>query len=63
MFKWMHTLLARVVVDTVPVEMDMCLECDALECSEERYRACPARKRRAAELEADVGPRGRLTLL
>jgi hypothetical protein len=33
----------------------MCLDCRRLECSEETFQACPARKLRAAQLEAVGG--------
>jgi hypothetical protein len=31
------------IADDVPDEMDVCLDCDETECSEERYKTCPRR--------------------
>jgi hypothetical protein len=52
MLRWLHTLCRREVADVVPADMDMCLDCGELDCSEDRYQNCAARKRRAAELQA-----------
>jgi hypothetical protein len=49
-FHWMRTLLNRLVIDDVPPEMDMCLDCPMLECSEEKFQTCATRKQRALEL-------------
>jgi hypothetical protein len=46
----MRTLFKRVVMDDVPPEMDMCLDCRVLRCSEEKFQTCAARKLRAEEL-------------
>jgi hypothetical protein len=48
----MRRLFSQVVVADVPPELDMCLDCRKVHCTEEAFRDCPARKQRAADLRA-----------
>ena len=50
MFAWLQRLIARNIVADVPAEMDLCLDCGRLECSEGEYRACARRMEHAARL-------------
>jgi hypothetical protein len=51
MFKLLSTVWKQVVVDEAPAEIDKCLECGRLRCSESEFEACAARKQRQADLE------------
>jgi hypothetical protein len=57
-----RSFLKRNLIDTVPDEMDQCLDCGRPRCSAAEYRACAARLARADELrrqrdQAGVAPR------
>jgi hypothetical protein len=49
----LHEFWRRHFVDDVPIEMDLCLDCGVLNCLEDRFKECPPRKARAAELAAE----------
>ena len=55
MFGWWRSFMRREVIADVPPEMDMCLECGKIECSEGEFRDCARRKQREAEIAA-AGP-------
>ena len=42
----------RNLVDNVPDEMDLCLDCAVLSCLEDRFDNCSQRKARAEEIGA-----------
>jgi hypothetical protein len=50
MFRWLRWLFRGRLVADVPAEMDLCLDCGKLECSEGEYSDCSRRKIHAAEL-------------
>ena len=50
MFRWLQAFVRRGLVSDVPPEMDLCLDCGKLVCSEGEFRDCPRRKERSAEL-------------
>jgi hypothetical protein len=50
MFRWLQAFVRRELVSDVPSEMDLCLDCGKLVCSEGEFRDCERRKKRAAEL-------------
>jgi hypothetical protein len=50
MFRWLQNFIAREVIADVPVEMDLCLDCGKLACSEDRFQSCVHRKAHAARL-------------
>ncbi len=50
MFRWLQAFVRRELVSDVPPEMDVCLDCGKLVCSEGEFRDCARRKERAAEL-------------
>ena len=50
MFRWLQAFVRRELVANVSPEMDLCLDCGKLECSEGEFRDCARRKERAAEL-------------
>jgi hypothetical protein len=52
MFRWLREFYQRNVAADVPDEIDFCLECGELFCSEDRFAGCARRKARAAELAA-----------
>ena len=54
MFRWLQAFVRRELVSDVPPEMDLCLDCGRILCSEEEFRNCARRKERAAKLA--VGP-------
>ena len=55
MFRRLREFYRRHIAADVPIEMDLCLVCGELECSETRFAECPRRKARAAELAASIG--------
>jgi hypothetical protein len=54
MFRLLREFFRRHIAADVPIEMDSCLVCGELECSETRFAECPRRKARAAELAASI---------
>ncbi len=59
MLRRLRDFIRRELIAEVPAEMDLCLECGKLECSEGEFEACERRKARAAELTAALAaPRG-----
>jgi len=50
MFRWLQAFVRRELVSDVPPQMDLCLDCGKLVCSEDEFRDCTRRKARAAEL-------------
>ena len=52
MFRRLREFYRHHIAADVPIEMDLCLDCGELECSETRFAECPRRKARAAELAA-----------
>jgi len=52
MFRRLRDFFRRHIAADAPPEMDFCLDCGELECSEDRFAACPRRKARAAEIIA-----------
>src|SRR5271166_1872235 len=50
MFRWLPAFVRRELVSDVPPEMELCLDCGKLMCSEGEFRDCARRKERAAEL-------------
>jgi len=56
MRKWLRSIIERHVVANVPDEMDLCLTCGKLQCSETEYQNCVHRKARAAALAAAPRP-------
>jgi hypothetical protein len=52
MFRWLGSLFRGRLIADVPAEMDLCLDCGKLECSEGEYLDCSRRKTHAAELDA-----------
>ena len=55
MFRWLREFYQRNVAADVPDEIDFCLDCGELFCSEDRFAGCARRKARAAELAAARG--------
>ena len=54
MFRRLREFFRRNIAADVPAEMDFCLDCGKLECTESRFAECPRRKARAAELSASI---------
>ena len=54
MFRRLRKFYRSHIAADVPIEMDLCLDCGALECSETQFAECPRRKARAAELAAVI---------
>ena len=52
MLRRLGTFIRRELIADVPAEMDLCLDCGKLECSEGEFQTCVRRKARAAELTA-----------
>jgi hypothetical protein len=52
MFRWLQAFVRRELVSDVSPEMDLCLDCGKLECSEGEFKDCVRRKERAAQLTA-----------
>jgi hypothetical protein len=52
MLRRLRELYRRHIAADVPIEMELCLDCGQLECSETRFAECLRRKARAAELAA-----------
>jgi hypothetical protein len=52
MLRRLGTFIRRELIAEVPADMDLCLDCGKLECSEGEFQACVRRKTRAAELTA-----------
>lgn len=52
MFHNLHEFWRHHVVDDVPIEMDLCLDCGVVNCLGDRFKQCAPRKARAAELAA-----------
>ena len=52
MFPRLHEFWRHNIVDDVPIEMDLCLDCGAVNCLKDRFNECSPRKARAAELAA-----------
>ena len=52
MLRRLRTFIRRELIAEVPAEMDLCLDCGKLECSEGEFQACVRRKARAAQLNA-----------
>ena len=52
MLRLLRTFIRRELVADVPAEMDLCLDCGKVECSEGEFQACVRRKARAAQLDA-----------
>ena len=48
MFSRLWTKLRDHVVGDVPSALDACIDCDAIECDDERFRDCPTRLTRMA---------------
>lgn len=54
MFRWLRAFIRREVIDDVPPEMDLCLDCGKVDCSECEFEHCEARLRRAAQLRGEA---------
>jgi len=52
MFGKIRDLIKKYLVADVPDELSACLDCDALQCSNDRWETCPNRLARAAALRA-----------
>jgi hypothetical protein len=50
MFETMRKFMRRDVAAEVPDELALCMECDSVDCLEEKFINCPNRLARAAEL-------------
>jgi hypothetical protein len=50
MARWLRTFIGRELVADVPAEMDSCLDCGKVECSESEFQSCVRRKARATLL-------------
>jgi len=50
MFRRLHEFYRRHIAADVPIGMDLCLDCEELECSQTQFSECSRRKARAAEL-------------
>ena len=59
MLRRLRTFIRRELIAEVPPEMDLCLDCGKLQCSEGEFRSCARRKARAAELKAALAPPSR----
>jgi hypothetical protein len=59
MFRWLRSLIRREVIDDVPPELDLCLDCGEVACSEARFQACAKRRARASELTAALAKSNR----
>jgi hypothetical protein len=53
MLRWLQAFVRRELVSDAPAEMNLCLDCGKLVCSEGDFRDCARRKQRAAELALD----------
>lgn len=47
-----RALIRKYIVYDVPDEMAACFDCDAVQCPNEKYEACPNRLAHAAALKA-----------
>jgi hypothetical protein len=54
---WRRLVRTHIVYD-VPDEMAACLDCDAVQCSNDKYEICPDRLARAAALRAAQTAKG-----
>jgi hypothetical protein len=50
MLKWLIRFIRNGVVADVPADLDRCLDCDKLRCSEADFETCARRKQRAREI-------------
>jgi hypothetical protein len=52
MFRWLRGFVRRELVTDVPPDMDFCLNCGKLVCSEGEFKDCARRKEHAAQIAA-----------
>ena len=52
MFRWLRGFARRELVTDVPPDIDLCLNCGKLVCSENEFRDCARRKEHAAQITA-----------
>jgi len=51
MFSAIWSLVRNWIVTDVPNEMDACLDCNAMQCTDDQYASCPHRLAHAAALD------------
>jgi hypothetical protein len=50
MIDWLRSFIRREVIADVPPELDNCLDCGKVACTEGEFQVCRLRRARAAEL-------------
>jgi hypothetical protein len=55
MFRRQLEKLKRHIVTDVPVDLQACIDCDAIQCLNETYVACPRRLERVKDLTEAAG--------
>jgi hypothetical protein len=52
MLNWLRTFFNTHIITTVPDELSACMDCGAVQCSNDKFQGCPYRLSRAASLRA-----------